>query len=45
MELDFNLESFSSLLDKVKDIDIVKLKNILKNIFSIFFKYNQFERR
>eukprot|EP00072_Mus_musculus_P030714 XP_006496453.1 PREDICTED: amyotrophic lateral sclerosis 2 chromosomal region candidate gene 11 protein isoform X1 [Mus musculus] len=45
MELDSNLESSSSSLDKVKDTDTAKLKNILKNIFSIFFKYNQSERR
>ncbi|XP_021054867.2 C2 calcium-dependent domain-containing protein 6 [Mus pahari] len=45
MELGSNLESSSSSLDKVKDTDTTKLKNILKNIFSIFFKYNPSERR
>ncbi|XP_076787973.1 cation channel sperm-associated targeting subunit tau [Arvicanthis niloticus] len=45
-ELSSNLESSSSSLDKVKDSDTAMLKSVLKNIFSIFFKYNhQSERR
>ncbi|XP_052047792.1 cation channel sperm-associated targeting subunit tau-like [Apodemus sylvaticus] len=44
-ELSSNLESSSSSLDKVKDTDTAMLKSFLKNIFSIFFKYNLSERR
>uniref|UniRef100_A0A8I6AN64 C2 calcium dependent domain containing 6 n=1 Tax=Rattus norvegicus TaxID=10116 RepID=A0A8I6AN64_RAT len=44
-ELDSNVESSSSSLDKVKDTDTAMLKSLLKNIFSIFFKYNQSEKR
>ncbi|XP_031223454.1 C2 calcium-dependent domain-containing protein 6 isoform X2 [Mastomys coucha] len=45
MELGSNLESSSSSLDKINDSDTAMLKTFLKNIFSIFFKYGQSERR
>ncbi|XP_036093164.1 C2 calcium-dependent domain-containing protein 6 isoform X1 [Rousettus aegyptiacus] len=39
------LENLSNLLmDKYNESDVIMLKSFLKNIFNVFFKYNQAER-
>ncbi|XP_054335095.1 cation channel sperm-associated targeting subunit tau isoform X3 [Pongo pygmaeus] len=45
-DLSSTLESLTnSLMDKLSESDEIMLKSFLKNIFNVFFKYNQSERR
>ncbi|XP_011805395.1 PREDICTED: amyotrophic lateral sclerosis 2 chromosomal region candidate gene 11 protein [Colobus angolensis palliatus] len=45
-DLSSTLESLAnSLMDKLNESDEIMLKSFLKNIFNVFFKYNQSERR
>ncbi|XP_025260592.1 C2 calcium-dependent domain-containing protein 6 isoform X1 [Theropithecus gelada] len=45
-DLSSTLESLTnSLMDKLNESDEIMLKSFLKNIFNVFFKYNQSERR